>query len=62
LVESHKLDPRPLDVGWRPKSGKLRLNLHGTIFERKSIGSDGKKKKKRAHDLESQDAMSYFLG
>ncbi len=39
MVESHKLDPWPLVEGLRPKSGKLRLNLHGTIFEGKSIGS-----------------------
>jgi len=26
------LVPRPLDKGPRPKSGKLRLNLHGTGF------------------------------
>jgi hypothetical protein len=32
-------------VGPRPKSGKLRLNLHATILERKSIGSNSKKKK-----------------
>ncbi len=38
LDESHKLDPWPLDEGGRPKSGKSRLNLHGTILERKSIG------------------------
>jgi hypothetical protein len=25
LAESHELDPQPLDVGQRPKSGKLRL-------------------------------------
>jgi len=44
LAESHKLDPRPLDEGPRPKSGKLRLNLHGTILEGKSIslGPKGK--------------------
>jgi len=24
----------------RPKGGKSRLNLHGTILERKSIGSE----------------------
>jgi hypothetical protein len=36
LVESFKLvPPRPLDKGPRPKSGKLRLNLHGTWFEGK---------------------------
>ncbi len=32
LVESCKLVPRPLKEGPRPKSGKLRLNLHGTCF------------------------------
>jgi len=37
-MESHKLDPWPLDEGPRPKSGKSRLNLHGTILEGKSIG------------------------
>jgi len=31
----YKLDPRPLDEGPRPKSGKSRLNLHGTILEGK---------------------------
>jgi hypothetical protein len=49
-----------LDECPRPKSGKSRLNLHGTILEGKSIGSDPKKKKtraqRRAHDLENQDA------
>ncbi len=39
--------PRPLDEGPRPKSGKLRLNLHGKtymapVLEGKSIGSDQK--------------------
>jgi len=29
------LVPRPLDEGARPKSGKLRLNLHGTYFRGK---------------------------
>jgi hypothetical protein len=32
LVECFKLVPRPLDEGPRPKSGKLRLNLHGTCL------------------------------
>jgi hypothetical protein len=45
LVESHKLDPWPLHEGFRSKSDKLRLNLHGIIFEGKSIGSDKNKKK-----------------
>jgi hypothetical protein len=44
LAESHKLDPWPLDEGPRPKSGKLRLNLHGTISEGKSIGLGQKRK------------------
>jgi hypothetical protein len=41
----------PLDEGPRPKSGKSRLNLHGTILEGESIGSYQKKKKgyKREH-------------
>jgi hypothetical protein len=43
LAESHKLDPLPLDEDPRPKSGKLRLNLHGTILEGKSIGSGQKR-------------------
>ncbi len=33
LHEGHKSDPHPLDESLRPKSGKLRLNLHGTILE-----------------------------
>jgi hypothetical protein len=32
LVESFKLVARLLDEGPRPKSDKLRLNLHGTCF------------------------------
>jgi hypothetical protein len=36
---SYKLDPWPLDEDPRPKSGKWRLNLQGTILEGKSIGS-----------------------
>jgi hypothetical protein len=42
LAKSHKLDPWPSDEGPRPKSGKSRLNLHGTILKGKSIGSDPK--------------------
>jgi hypothetical protein len=42
LVESFKLVPRPLNEHPRPKSGKLKLNLHGTCFGGKSIGSDKK--------------------
>jgi hypothetical protein len=40
--------PWPLDEGPRPKWDKLRLNLHGTILEGKSIGSNPKKKKKKS--------------
>jgi hypothetical protein len=40
LDKSHKFDPWPLDEGPRPKSGKSRLNVNGTILEGKSIGSD----------------------
>jgi hypothetical protein len=47
LTESHKLDTSPLKEGPRPKSGKLRLNLHGTILEGKSVGSDPTKDLKR---------------
>jgi hypothetical protein len=32
LVESFKLVPRLLDEGPSPKSGKLRVNVHGTCF------------------------------
>jgi hypothetical protein len=41
LAESHKLDENL----WS-ESGKSRLNLHGTILEEKSIGSDSQKKKR----------------
>jgi hypothetical protein len=54
-LESTKLDPWPLNEGPRPRSGKLRLNLHGTILEGKSIGLDPPKRlKRRAHDLKNQ--------
>jgi hypothetical protein len=35
-----------LDEGPRPKSGKLRLNLHDTFLEGKSIGLDPKRTSK----------------
>jgi hypothetical protein len=38
----------PLDEGPKSKSGTSRLNLHGTILERKSIGSNQKKTKKES--------------
>jgi hypothetical protein len=37
MDESRISEPRPLDESPRPKSGELRLNLHGTIWEGKSI-------------------------
>ncbi len=52
--ESFKLIPRPLDEeGPKPKSGKLRLNLHGTCFGGK-INWFGPKKsaKRRAYVLQ----------
>jgi hypothetical protein len=43
--------------GPRPKSGKLKLNLHGTIMEGNSIDLNPKKDiKMRARDLKNQDA------
>jgi len=47
LDESHKLNPWPLDESPRPKSGKFRLNFHGTILEAKSIGWNPTKRAKR---------------
>jgi len=48
---------RPLDAGPRPKSGKLKLNLHGTCFGGK-INWFGPKNsaKMRALDLENQES------
>jgi hypothetical protein len=37
-----------LDEGAKPKSGKSRLNLHGTILEGKSIGLNQKKVKRES--------------
>jgi hypothetical protein len=42
LVESHKLDPRPLDEDPRLIATKLRWHLHGTILEGNSITLDQK--------------------
>jgi hypothetical protein len=57
LDESHKLDLWPWDQGPRPKRGKSRLNLHGTILEVTSIGlKDPPPQKKKAYDLKNQDA------
>jgi hypothetical protein len=44
LDESHKLHPQPLDESPRPKSGKSRLNRHGTILDGRSNGLNLKKK------------------
>ncbi len=43
LVENFKLVPRPVDKGPRPKSGKLRLNRHGTYFGGKNNWFEPKK-------------------
>jgi len=60
LDESHKLNPWPLDESPRPKIGKSRLNLHGTILEGNSLDSKFEPKKqrlkRRAHVSKNQDA------
>jgi hypothetical protein len=48
LDESHKLNPRPLDEGPRPKSGKSRLNLNSTVSEGKSTVLKKKNPKKES--------------
>jgi hypothetical protein len=55
-VESFPLVLRPLDARPRPKSGKLKLNLHGTCFGGK-INLFGPKNsaKMRVPDLENQE-------
>jgi len=57
LVKSFKLVPRSLDKGPRPKSGKLRLNLHGTCFGGK-INQFGLENSaiRRAPDLKNQES------
>jgi hypothetical protein len=57
LVERFKLVPRPLDEGPRPKSGKLRVNLHGSCFGGKINWFRPKNSaKRRAPDLENQES------
>jgi len=57
LVESFILVPRPLKEGARPKSGKLRLNLHGTCFEGKINQFKQKNSaKRRATYLENKES------
>jgi hypothetical protein len=51
-VESHKLNPRPLDDDQRPIEAKLRWHLHGNILEGNSIGLD---QKMELNGLENQD-------
>jgi len=51
------LVPRPLDEGPRPKSGKLRLNLHGTCLGGKINWFEPKNSaKRRAADLKNQES------
>jgi hypothetical protein len=56
LVESHKLDPPPLDEGPRLKNGKLRLNLHRILSTENQLVHTPKKigAQRRAHDLENK--------
>jgi hypothetical protein len=47
----------PFDEGPRPKSGKLRLNLHGTCFEGKNNWFEPKNSaKRRPPDFENQES------
>jgi hypothetical protein len=43
-VDSHKLDPRPLNEDPRPIEANLRWHLRGNILEGNSIGLDQKMK------------------
>jgi hypothetical protein len=52
LVESHKLEPRPLDEDQRPIEAELRWHLHANILEGNSIGLD---QKMELNGLENQD-------
>jgi hypothetical protein len=63
LDESHKSDPWLLDECPRPKSDKSRLNLHCSILEGNSVGSDQEKElKRRAHDLKYQKMQARVQG
>jgi hypothetical protein len=42
-MRATKNEPKTFRQGPRLKSGKLRVNLHHTILERKSIGLNQKK-------------------
>jgi hypothetical protein len=55
------LDPWLLDEGSTPKSGKLRLNLHGTILEGNSIGSDPQKKRKRKEKKKEKNSKEKLM-
>jgi hypothetical protein len=57
LVKSFNSVPGPLNKGPRPKSGNLRLNLHGTCFGGKINWSGPENSaKRRAPDLEDQES------
>jgi len=57
IGRNFKLVQRPLDEGPRPKSGKLRLNLHGTCFGGKITWFGPKYCATRsAPDLENQES------
>jgi hypothetical protein len=65
IGRSFKLVPRPLEKAPRPKSGKLRLNLHGTCLGGKinwfGPKNSAKRRQKtlkgeRAPDLENRES------
>jgi hypothetical protein len=57
MVKNFEWVPRHLDEGPRPKSGKLRLNLHGTCFGGKTNWFGPKNSAKtRAPNLEKQES------
>ncbi len=57
LVENFKLVPRLVNEGPRPKSDKLRLNLHGTYFGGKINWFEPKNgAKRRAPNLENHES------
>jgi hypothetical protein len=46
--KAHDLENQDASIDPKPKSGKSRLNLHGTILEENSIGSNPQTQQKRA--------------
>jgi hypothetical protein len=54
-MQATRNGPKAFIRGPRLKSGKLKLNLHRTILEKKLIGLNQKNKKKTAHDLKNKN-------